>query len=249
MEATHPTLRDLYNRLLRFITTIPYRENNLEKDAQLSHPYIEAFINYLEVSQDRLAAAAINNIPIEPILGVADEFKKLNLLSQARTLENIYRFALGIRKWYRSSFSNPGTPIEIKLELNYDEVTPQEQAADNGYTTFARLFKSSCNYTTRQKRALYDALKELYTTIGPANADKTVMAVILIFRKPKTKYRQPFGTIAITKCKEIAMEAFGRDAKAIKSYTENSLDNQPQIGQAHRNRAESIIAKALESAG
>lgn len=89
-----PTLRDLYSRLSRFF----------EGDTPLGRPYIEAFNNYLEVGGDRLTAEVINIIPIEPIKAVAEEFKRLNLPSEAERLKDIYQFALGVRRWYRSTF-------------------------------------------------------------------------------------------------------------------------------------------------
>ena len=135
----------------------------------------------------------------------------------------------------------------LKLEINYDEASPADLAADEGYRTFASLFKPSCNYSTKQKRALYNALKALYSTEDPKTADRIVMAVILIFRKPKTSHRQPFGTKNITKCKETAMAAFDRDCKVIRSYTENSLTDAPKLADTHVKRAESIIAAALDS--
>ena len=46
---------------------------------------------------------------------------------------------------------------------------------------------------------------------------------------------------------ELAMAAFERDGKVIRSYTENSLTDQPKLSDAHVKRAESIISKSLES--
>lgn len=247
MEAAHPTLRDLYYRLARLMGPLPFREDNIPSENHLSKTNIEAFANYLNFTRDKQCAAKCTRIPIEPIKSVADAFHDLNLLTESRRLQNIYTFAYGIRNWYQKTRYNPGTPIEIIQNLNYDQATPTEIAADQGYKTFADLFKPSCNYTTPQKRAIYTALKSLYVTLSPKVADKTVMAVILLFRKAKSKYHQPFITVKIGVCKEKAMAAFGRDTKAIKSYTENSLTGNPQIGQDHVKRAESIISKALET--
>ena len=177
----------------------------------------------------------------------ADAFRDLNLLTESRRLQNIYTFAYGIRDWHHKSRFNPGTPIEIIQNLNYDQATPAELAADQGYKTFAGLFKPSCNYTTPQKRALYNALKSLYDTLPQKDADKTVMAVILLFRKAKSKYHQPFITTKIGICKEKAMAAFGRGTSNIKSYSDSSLENAPRLGQDHVKRAEDIISNALET--
>lgn len=247
IEAEHPTLRDLYYRLARLIGPLPFREDNIPTESHLSKANIEAFANYLNCTQDKQCAAKCTRIPIEPMKSVADAFRDLNLLTESRRLQNIYIFAYGIRNWHQKTKSNPGTPINIIQNLNYEQATPAELAADQGYKTFADLFKPSCNYTTPQKRAIYTALKSLYVTLSPKIADKTVMAVILLFRKAKSKYHQPFITVKIGVCKEKAMAAFGRDTKAIKSYTENSLTGNPQIGQDHVKRAESIISKALET--
>lgn len=247
IEAEHPTLRDLYYRLARLIGPLPFREDNIPTESHLSKANIEAFANYLNCTQDKQCAAKCTRIPIEPMKSVADAFRDLNLLTESRRLQNIYIFAYGIRNWHQKTKSNPGTPINIIQNLNYEQATPAELAADQGYKTFADLFKPSCNYTTPQKRAIYTALKSLYVTLSPKVADKTVMAVILLFRKAKSKYHQPFITVKIGVCKEKAMAAFGRDTKAIKSYTENSLTGNPQIGQDHVKRAESILSKALET--
>lgn len=247
IEAEHPTLRDLYYRLARLIGPLPFREDNIQSESHLSKANIEAFANYLNCTQDKQCAAKCTRIPIEPMKSVADAFHEFNLLTESRRLQNIYTFAYGIRDWHHKSRFNPGTPIGIIQNLNYDQATPAEIAADQDYKTFAGLFKPSCNYTTPQKRALYNALKSLYITLSPKDADKTVMAVILLFRKSKSKYHQPFITTRIGICKEKAMASFGRDTKAIRSYTENSLTIAPLLGADHVKRAENIISKALET--
>lgn len=247
IEAEHPTLRDLYYRLARLIGPLPFREDNLSSENHLSKANIEAFANYLNFTQDKQCAAKCTRIPIEPMKAVAEAFHDLNLLTESRRLQNIYTFAYGIRNWHQKTKSNPGTPIEITQNLNYDQATPAEIAADQGYKTFADLFKPSCNYTTPQKRALYNALKSLYVTLSPKDADKTVMAVILLFRKAKSKYHQPFITEKIGVCKEKAMASFGRDTSNIKSYSDFSLENAPRLGADHVKRAETIISKALET--
>lgn len=247
LENEHPNLYDLYIRLVRFIRLVSFVKDKPAREALLYRDNFETFRNYLHVSQDTLLAARFNRIPIEPMLNVADAFKDLNLTSEFGLLRRVYEFAYSIRQWYQKSKRNPGTPIEVKLEINYDEASPAELAADAGYATFASLFKKSCNYSTKQKRTLYNSLKDLYSTEDPKVADKTVMAVILLFRKPKTHYRQPFGTKNITTCKEKAMDAFGRDCQVIKSYSENSLTSAPKLADVHVKRAESIIAAALDS--
>ena len=246
LEAEHPTLYDLYIRLVRFIRPIPHRTDNLDRGTLLFKDNFETFCNYLNVSLDTLLAARFNRIPIEPMLNVAAAFGELNLKGESALLRRVYDFAYGIRRWYQASKKNPGTPVILKLEINYDEASPADLAADEGYAIFAGLFKKTCNYSTRQKRTLYNSLKELYSTEDPKTADRIVMAVILLFRKPKTHYRQPFGTKNITTCKEKAMDAFGRDCKVIRSYTEKSLTDPPKLADTHVKRAESIIAKALE---
>ena len=245
MESSHPTLRDLHIRLARFIATITWREDNLQRDQLLSRNNLEAVIAYLNVCQDTLTGAKFNRVSIEPMLNVAQEFENLNLLTESRRLRFIYEFAYAIRQWNRKAKYNPGTPIHMNVEINYDDATPDELKQDEGYTIFASLFKPSCNYITKQKRTIYNELKKLYTTIDPKDADRTVMAVILLFRKKKSSYGRPFSDERITKCKEKAMTAFGRDTKVIRSYTENSLTGNPPIGLDHVNRAESIIKTAL----
>lgn len=247
IEAEHPTLNDLYLRLVRYISNIPHRSDNLDRDVLLTHDNFQTFCNYLRVSEETLLAACFNRISIEPMQSVADAFQALNLTKEAGLLRRVYDYAYCIRQWYQKSKRNPGTPIELKLEINYDEATLEDLAADKGCATFLRLFKPSCNYSAKQKRALYNGLKALYATEDPKTADKIVMAVILLFRKPKTHYRQPFGTKNISTCKETAMEAFGRDCQTIRSYSENSLTSAPKLADAHVKRAESIIAAALES--
>lgn len=247
IEAEHPTLRDLYYRLTRLIGPLPFREDNIPSESHLSKANIEAFANYLNCTQDKQCAAKCTRIPIEPMKSVADAFHDLNLLTESRRLQNIYIFAYGIRRWHQKTKSNPGTPIKIIQNLNYDQATPAEISVDQGYKTFADLFKPSCNYTTPQKRALYNALKALYDTLPTKDADKTVMAVILLFRKSKSKYHQPFITTRIGICKEKAMASFGRDTSNIKSYSDHSLENAPRIGEDHVKRAETIISKALET--
>lgn len=246
IAVEHPTLYNLYISLAYYLGPITFKENNLQPDQHLSRLNMEAAINYFQVSQDTLLAAKFNRIPIEPMLNVVKAFEYLNLRKEANRLRNVYEFALGIRRWQNAVKNGNGATIEIILELNYDEAPQDLLAEDEGYNTFAGLFKKSCNYATSQKKALYKYLKELYTTIDVKKADKTVMAVILLFRQPRTKYRQPFGTKNITTCKERAMDAFGRDIKVIKSYSENSLSGGPKLGDEHVKRAEDIIAKALE---
>lgn len=192
-----------------------------------------------------MLAAKVKKINIEPMAAVAKSFGNLNRKSEERQLENIYNFAYGIRKWYRSCKNNFGTSIAIKLELNYDEATPEEIAKDSGYKTFTDLFSPSCNYATSQKRALYNSLKALYGTIDDKAADKTVMAVILLFRNSK-KYRKAFSTSTLAVCKESAMASFGRSIMNIKAYSDNSLATNPKLGEEHVKRAESLIVAALE---
>lgn len=246
IEAEHPTLHNLDERLTKHIMAIPYRNDNLPKERLLSHKNISDFVNYLQTAEDPLLAAKVKSIQIEPIKAAAEAFKSLNLLKEHRRFNNIYEFAYGIRRWHNASMHNPGTPVTIKLDLNYDEVSPVELQADEGYKIFHDLFRPSCNYTTAQKRALYNSLKELYATSAPKEADKTVMAVILLFRKPRTIYKQPFEKYGITECKKKAMAAFGRDITCIRSYSGNSLDSSPKLAQKYVKTAESIIAKALE---
>ncbi len=248
IESVHPTLHDLYSRLAKFIAPLTYRDDNLDREELLSRSNISAVINWLEVNHDTLTGARFNRINIEPMEDAANEFRNLNLLTEARHLHNIWQFAYTIRQWNQKSKYNPGTPIRLNVELNYDEATPADLAKDEKFRIFASLFKSSCNYTTEQKRRLYNALKKLYATIDPKAADRTVMAVILLFRKPKTSYRQPFGTQNITTCKEKAMQSFDRDCTVIRSYTEYSLTGQPKLADEHVKRAESIIKSALDPA-
>lgn len=164
MELDHPTIQNLYHRLARHFIASLDREDNFDRSAQRTKANIEIFSNNLEVDGDVLTAATFTliPIPIESMLDVANEFKALNLISEYRHLLNIYNFAYGIRQWYSKSKRNPGTPIQINLELNYDEATPDEKAADAPFKTFSDLFKPSCNYTTKQRRTLYDSLKALY---------------------------------------------------------------------------------------
>ena len=247
VEAEHPKLHDIYIRLARYLGPIPYRTDNLDRAAMLRVENLDSFKNYLEVSQETLLAAKFNRIPIEPMQDVANAFEDLGLLTEAARLRGIHDYALGFRRWYRQSKHNPGTPITINIEVNYDQAPPEVLESDSNYRTFASLFSSTCNYSTKQKRALFNGLKELYATSDPAVADKVVMAVILLFRKPRTTYKRPFGDVGISDCKSKAMSAFGRDTTVIKSYTENSLTKPPKIAQVHITQATSIIAKALET--
>lgn len=247
IEAEHPTLRDLYLRLAKYMGPVPHRPDNLDTEAQLNRNNISSFCNYLQVNRQTLIAARFNRIPIEPMLHISNAFKELNLQKESNRLLNIYNFAYGIRRWYHETKRGRNTTIEIKIEVNYDEAPIAAISADEGYTTFASLFKPSCNYSAKQKRALYNELQKLYATIEPETADRTVMAVILLFRKLGSKFRQPFGTKNIITCKEKAMAAFGRDVKTIRSYSGNSLTKPPKLGTEHVKRAESIIAKALDS--
>lgn len=247
LESECPTLRGIYNDLACHIVPIPEYPNNIARENLLNKANIVAFTNYLEVSNDQLSAAAFNGIKIEPMREVATAFRELNLVNEARIFDNTYKFAHGVRKWHSISKRNPGTSINIVLEPSYSELSYAEQQADEGYRQFASLFKPSCNYNSSQKRALYNSLKDLYKIIEHEKADKTIMAVILLFRAKSRKYKQPFITKGITRCKEIAMASFGRNISVIKSYSENSLSSNPKLGDEHVKLAESIIKTALES--
>lgn len=247
LEVEHPTLYDLFIRLAHYINQIPHRNDNIARNSLLCKNNFESFCRYINASQNTLIAAGFNRIKIEPMKKVAEAFKSLNLVNESAILLNVYNFTFKVRKWYQASKRNLGTPIVLKLEINYDEASTTDLAEDRGFSSFESLFKPSCNYSSKQKRALYDNLKELYNTEDPKTADKIVMAVILKFRKPHTHYHQPFGTKAITECKVQAMAAFERDGKVIRSYTENSLTDPPKLADAHVKRAESIISKSLES--
>lgn len=244
LEPEHPTLKGLYHRLVHHITTIPYYPHNIERDSQVSRTNIAAFVNYITVSNDTLTAAAFNRIQIEPMQDIAKSFKELNLQNEARILNNIYEFAYGIRKWYKASKNNPGTPINITLELNYDQVTPAEQAADAGFKTFTDLFKPTCNYTTADKRALYKAIKAIYDTNDEKVADKIVMAFILLFRN-KPIYKKPFSDTAIGTCKKKTFLSLGKTGASVKSYTDNSLTKPPKLTEETVKQAENIIRTAL----
>ena len=222
LEPEHPTLRGLYHRLVHHITTIPYYPHNIERDSQVNRTNIAAFVNYITVSNDTQTAAAFNRIAIEPMQGITTAFKELNLQNEARILNNIYKFAHGIRKWHKATKNNPGTPITITLELNYDQVTPEEQSADAGFKLFTDLFKPTCNYTTSDKRALYKALKATYDTNDEKVADKIVMAVILLFRT-KATFKKPFSDCRIGECKKKTFASLGKTGASVKSYTENSV--------------------------
>lgn len=247
LEVEHPTLYDLFIRLAHYINQIPHLNHNIARNALLCKSNFESFCRYINASQDTLLAAGFNHIKIEPMKKVAEAFKNLNLIKESALMLNVYNFTFTVRKWYQTSKRNPGTPIVLKLEINYDEASPTDLAKDRGYSSFESLFKPSCNYSSKQKRALYDNLKELYNTEDPKTVDKIVMAVILKFRKAHTHYHQPFGTNNITECKKHAMAAFERDGKVIRSYTENSLTDPPKLADSHVKRAESIISKSLES--
>lgn len=245
LEPEHPTLIGIYRKLIRFTKTIYGRDDNIDPDRQLTRDNITEFTTHLQVSQNLLLAEKLKSVKIEPIGKVAEAFGALNRKNEERQLGNIYQFAHGIRKWYRASRNNQGTVISINLELNYDEASPAEIAEDDGYKTFADLFKPSCNYSTSQKRALYNNIKELYTTLDDNTADKTVMAVILLFRTSK-KYGKAFSTSRLSICKEKALAAFGRDVSNIRSYSDHSLDSNPKLADEHKKRAENLIKAALE---
>ncbi len=246
LEPEHPTLHGLYNRLVRYIKANPDIDDNIDADNRLSRANLEEFINHLEVSQETNLAAAFNVIPIEPLCEVSNKFKELNLLTESRLLNVIYTFAHGVRKWHKASQNNHGTIININIELNYDEATPEELAADAGFKIFSDLFKSTCHYTSKTKRTLYNSLKKLYSTIDEKAADKTVMATILLFRS-KTIYRTPFSDEGYMNCKRKAFESLGRDSNNVSNYTEDSLTSAPKLGRAHVNRAETLIKEALEN--
>ena len=203
-----------------------------------------AFANYLEVTNDTLTAAAFNRIAIEPMQNIAAAFKELNLQTEARILNNIYEFAHGIRKWHKAAKNNPGTPISITLELNYDQVTPEEQSADAGFKIFTDIFKPTCNYTTSDKRALYKALKAIYDTNDEKVADKIVMAFILLFRT-KPVFKKPFSDCRIGECKRKTFASLGKTGASVKSYTENSLTKAPKLTDETVKQAENIIRTAL----
>lgn len=244
LEPEHPTLRGLYYRLAHHITTIPGYQNCIDKNNQISRANITAFTNYLEVTNDILTAAAFNRIAIEPMQDIAVAFKDLNLQTEARILNNIYQFAHGIRKWHKAAKNNPATPINITLELNYDQVTPAEQSADAGFKTFTDLFKPTCNYTTSEKRALYNALKATYNANDENVADKIVMAFILLFRT-KTIYKKPFCESKIGVCKKKTFASIGKTGASVKSYTGNSLTKAPKLTDETVKQAENIIRAAL----
>ena len=249
LEAVHPTLRNISDRLTKFIANIPYKIDNLDKSLLLSEANIRAVANYLQCTRDTTLAAQVNTIEIEPMKAVADKFKALNLVSEHRRFNNIYEFAHGIRQWHRASKHNPCTQIQITLCLNYDEATPAEIAQDAGYKIFSDLFKPSCNYTSYQKRQLYNNLKKLYgktSEIDEKTADKTVMAVILLFRHDR-KYKTPFNATKIGYCKEKAFTSLSRTIQNAKSYSDNSLESAPKLGEDHVKRAESIIKASLEN--
>ncbi len=245
IEPEHPTLIGLYRKLIRFTKTIYGRDDNINPDRQLNRDNITEFATHLQVSRNLLLAEKLKSIKIEPIRKVAEAFGALNRKSEEGQLRNIYKFAYGIRKWHRASKNNFGTVVTINLELNYNEATPAELAADQGYKTFADLFNPSCNYSTSQKRALYNSLKALYGQIDGSAADKTVMAVILLFRT-NPRYKKAFSTPSLSTCKEKALAALGRNTSKIKSYSDKSLHSDPRLGEAHVKRAESLIAAALE---
>ena len=228
LEPEHPTLRGLYYKLAHHIITIPCYPHNIERDSQISRANIESFVNYLTVSNDTLTAAAFNRIAIEPIQDIAKAFKELNLQNE----------------WYKAAKCNPGTPINITLELNYDQVTPQEQSADAGFKTFTDLFKPTCNYTTSDKRALYNALKAIYDTNDEKVADKIVMAIILILRNRPT-FKKPFSDTAIGTCKKKTFASIGKTGASVKSYTANSLTKAPKLTEETVKQAENIIRTAL----
>lgn len=246
LEPEHPTLRGLYYKLARFIGPILVRNDNLCPEKLLNRENIQAFVNYLEVSRDIPLALTFNGIKIEPLREVAEKFDELNLKNETRRLLNIHNFAYGIRKWARESKNNSGATIQILIELNYDEATPEEIDANAGYKIFSDLFKPSTNYTTRQKRVLYDSLKSLYnsSTLDVKDADRTVMAVILILRSNDI-YKCCFAYHPFTECKKRALSSFGRNCSAVRSYTEKSLESAPKIAEKHIIRAENIIAKAF----
>lgn len=244
LEPEHPTLRGLYYRLAHHITTIPGYQTDIDRDNQISRANIAAFANYLEVTNDTLTAAAFNRIAIEPMQNIAAAFKELNLQTEARILNNIYEFAHGIRKWHKAAKNNPGTPISITLELNYDQVTPEEQSADAGFKIFTDIFKPTCNYTTSDKRALYKALEAIYDTNDEKVADKIVMAFILLFRT-KPIYKKPFSDCKIGECKRKTFASLGKTGASVKSYTENSLTKAPKLTDETVKQAENIIRTAL----
>lgn len=246
LEPEHPTLRGLYHTLARLIGPIPGRNDNLSDGITLSRENIQAFLNYLEVSRDIPLALTFNRIKIEPLREVAEKFDELNLKNEARRLLNIHNFAYGIRKWACESKNNSGAIIKIMFELNYDEATPEEIDANAGYKTFSDLFRPDTNYSASQKRALYDSLKDLYSTstLNVKDADRTVMAAILILRN-KDIYKRCFDCHKFVECKKRAFSSFRRDCSVVKSYTDNSLESAPKIAKKHIIRAENIIIKAF----
>lgn len=252
LEPEHPTLRGLYYKLARFIGPILGRNDNLCPEKLLNRENIQAFSNYLEVSRDIPLALTFNRIKIEPLREVAEKFDELNLKNEIRQLLNIHNFSYGIRKWARESKNNSGATIQIILELNYEDVTREDLSKDAGYKMFADLFKKTCNYSPEEKRRLYGALQNLYSTLDEKSADKVVMAVILIFRsKSQTtkyrKYKTPFEGHNLIDCKRNIMASLGRDIKGIKSYSDNSLFSNPRIAEDHVKQAENLIKTALDS--
>lgn len=247
IEPEHPTLHGLYQQLIRFIVTVPERADNISREKQLNRNNIEAFKNYLQVNRDTILAEAFLSIPIEPILTVADIFHDFNLINEARQIKNIYEFAWGIRRWYTASTHHNGiVPIAITLQLNYDEATPEEIDANAGYKIFSDLFRPDTNYTTNQKRALYNSLKDLYssTTFNVKEADRTVMAAILILRN-RSVYKNCLDYHKFVECKKRAFSSFRRDCNVVRPYTENSLTSAPKIAKKHIERAENIILEAF----
>lgn len=86
--------------LSRFFVIDEKRTDNMKTSELLTEENLEAVTCNAEICRERQYAAGFNRIHIEPVLAMAEIFRKAGLDSEAYSIMKAYDFALGMRRLY-----------------------------------------------------------------------------------------------------------------------------------------------------
>lgn len=218
------TLKEIFRSVMRYCIPVQDDPNPIKSSALLNSNNIRIFTDNLNTTSDSQLAHQFQFIKLEPIREVAEEFTELGLKTQARLLENVCNFAIGIRQANNATpFGNPAkdlAPVNYLLNLAPDEITKEEKDDNMRFVQFCSVFAKN-SFSTSQKQALFTALQELIADSNEKKPHLVVMAVIILLRNRRL-YQNPLpGTLNSTR--DAIFLSLGLDPKKCHSYGDKSL--------------------------
>lgn len=218
------TIMEIFCCVMRYCIPVSDDDKPIKSCALLNSDNIKIFTDNLNITSDSRLAHQFQFIKLEPIREVAEEFTELGLKTQARLLENVCNFAIGIRQTNNAiplgNSTKDLTPVNYLINLAPDEITQEEKDDNLRFVQFCSVFAKN-SFTPSQKKALFTALQGVIADRNEKKPHLIVITIIILLRN-KRAYKNPLpGSLNSTR--NAILQSLGLDPNKCHSYGDNSL--------------------------